>query len=1262
MSKRRRRNSRRRRSSCSSKQSITHSYIKSPLDNVVQENDTAEKGETDSFCKENVLSDEEKKEHGTPSKENLFRQGSYGDLYEDKKMKMSISEGVDKDKGLKITHSVTIDDLGQSAPKIIFQRSHESVAGERVSSMIAVTTAKVKHMSSNMRLEISEVLQSDDSDFKTTLILRSEKGKGTEACFQTQNVEPPNNDPYLRSQCTTGYKQNAKRCENVSYTVSIAELKTDVRETGSNPSTLGSQEEMDCCKSCCQSHFCKHYAGGHTDTDFTLVDGSSTCSSPSGFWPPQRQLSLTDSFSNEMLWDIPPPLEFADKDNNVLQDLTQSVEYCQINNHVFKEQVNSPHGSGASKGTSGNKESKCQPSLDEEKRACERACNQLYELDTQEHLYSRPPTPVSRSSFTKNFIQNHEGKMRLRNNSIAILETKTQANQYIEVPTTRRRTFPGVIDQLSQDRESIPSCRESFSSGTLSSFFMQSLPAQAERAARYYLDDERLGPFEGESRKSSSSSSYRPSSSSIYGPDNIKAYSTTKNPFYPSRSDEISEDVFLKNGQDQREPVDISELVQANRADQKSSSAGPLEHSEVTESGFDEEIVEVEECSLAALAADIYQKNLLIHVTPPSPCNSEEYISEGATNRAKVQPYEDQEGVDDQKKRRGSVMTIMVGEYEQRFLQNNAIPTSEDPSQNQQSASASETCDAMFEPPSASPTEQLDVQKKDMEESHQPSSPQLTSISLCNLSENPTELSELTSNENLEQSSEQSGDISKKTVGSYRKASCEEAAVANKVYSQTNKQDKISIGIRRTSRSFQSDLAERQTTPKASLKFKEHLKPPGDCAHKDSEETSDHWARKRKLFKESKQWSSAGGSSMTSNITEESDTMNSEDTRSVDMSIEDRGFYTETFHSASWIYRGDDASPNETVQCLSNRPRPVAIRERTVKISKGMGEYPWGFRIQFSKPIVVTEVDTNGAAEEAGLQVGDFVLAVNGTDVTSVPHSEAADLARQGPDLLTLTIGSDIGRIPNTPRPACRGYLHKRTQSSLLKGWRKRWFVLRHDCCLYYYRNKRDEGKRRVLSGIRLEGALVEADSSLGKPFVFKCCPVSGNRVYYLCATSNQEMRRWLEAMDRAVHPITQNHVWVDVTRHNSNLPPLAVKHPECLGLLHLLDRNKDSWVQHYCILKDGCLYFYASIRSTYAVGGIYLHGYTVKEQPLGSKRSTIELKPPSEEFKVFHLCAENTNENKRWIVALKASIEKWLPLHQAIQDYMNCIPEATRM
>lgn len=33
-----------------------------------------------------------------------------------------------------------------------------------------------------------------------------------------------------------------------------------------------------------------------------------------------------------------------------------------------------------------------------------------------------------------------------------------------------------------------------------------------------------------------------------------------------------------------------------------------------------------------------------------------------------------------------------------------------------------------------------------------------------------------------------------------------------------------------------------------------------------------------------------------------------------------------------------------------------------------------------------------------------------------------------------------------------------------------------------------------------------------------------------------------------------------------------------------------------------------------------------------------------------------------RWIIAIKASIKKWLPLHQALRDYLDQPPEETRM
>lgn len=60
-----------------------------------------------------------------------------------------------------------------------------------------------------------------------------------------------------------------------------------------------------------------------------------------------------------------------------------------------------------------------------------------------------------------------------------------------------------------------------------------------------------------------------------------------------------------------------------------------------------------------------------------------------------------------------------------------------------------------------------------------------------------------------------------------------------------------------------------------------------------------------------------------------------------------------------------------------------------------------------------------------------------------------------GPDILTMVVGSDISRCPNTPWPTCRGYLHKRTHSGFVKGWRKRWFVLKHEGFLLYYKHRK---------------------------------------------------------------------------------------------------------------------------------------------------------------------------------------------------------------
>ncbi|XP_064164927.1 uncharacterized protein pdzph1 [Anguilla rostrata] len=1326
--RRRRRNSLRRKSSRCTKHSqsqyTSQSQSQSSNNNSgVYKRDQLEKGESDSLRPESFFADSDAGEdtgYEADSTEKRFRaSGSESAPQDDSKSPGSEVE--EADGGVRITTLVRVDDCEVSSSRTVLQNPCESAGRDEARGSVSVTTTKVTCSRSKVEVEINEVMHSDSSDIKTTLVVRDRTGrrKGDGSRSRWDDRAAPNNEkpsqPYSASHnfdaATCGHH---RQCKSKNYKLSISEINTDLTELANSQVQSGHQEQRLCCRSCCEEGIYGH--------NYVLRERFSSMSALSDTCLRVAEQPLTSTVNSAASTDIPLPREFVDKGFNPLDDLTENISSCQI---VSGDNFDNRGGRMASTAParpsdSGEKaESLCRDSRERESLGDgEELLERLSGSDAYGTLLPGHGMPVSRSSYTKEFIHNHDGTKRLRNNSVAILETKPRMAHYFERPPKRRQTFPGPTDSHGKMEEGMSSCRESFSSGMLSPFFLQSLPLQAERLGRFYMDDEGSFPFSEDSRKSSGGSSGYKASSSNFNGYSYGADSSTcgngRSCFCPCRAGEDQEETF-SSGQDAQHGQVLNQMaapvliaVTPPHGDSYTDAADPgneqLEHSEVAESGFDEEMPEVEELhhEFAANNLILKQRDLLIQVTPPSLSGSEEHIvedscesiilREGVANPKPNQPetIASTDFLPDMRK--GSVMTSIIGGCERRSIQNDTEPL--EIMENQRELSS-----VVLEAPSMSSAQDMEDKEED---GH--------SEPLSEMESTPRRSLTVESNDSIQtlvqehEAMEPSGSPTETQAGmNFGPPSLRDAHRGAEDEGNTKMGDVVTAATDTNGSSHESqdsgvtdsktrlqqtDSGERLSMARSptdvKTEVKERLRPPVDLVLKDQEDVVDHWAKRRKLFKESKQWSSAGGSSLTSNITEESVT--SDDGRSVDVSardMEERGFYTETFHSASWIYRGDDTHPAGSPRCLSTRPRPVTIRERTVRISKGTGDYPWGFRIQFSKPIVVTEVDTSeysGAGEHKGgcqhtdhydtaynvrwerTLVGDTVLSVNGTDVTSVSHSEAAELAKQGRDVLTLTIGSDISRHPSTPRPACRGYLHKRTQSGLLKGWRKRWFVLKHDCCLYYYRRKRDEGKTCALSAMKLEGAEVGPDTSLGKPFVFKCSPLSCARVYYFCATSNQEMKRWLEAMDRAVQPPPQNHVWIDVARHNSSLPPLAIKSPECLGLLHQLDGNKDFWVQHYCILKDACLYFYTGIRSTHAMGGIFLQGYTVCEQANGSRCSTIELKPPSEEFKSFYLCAESATETKRWISAIKASISKWVLLHQAIEEFMSRPAEETRM
>ncbi|XP_053938664.1 pleckstrin homology domain-containing family A member 4-like [Cuculus canorus] len=108
-----------------------------------------------------------------------------------------------------------------------------------------------------------------------------------------------------------------------------------------------------------------------------------------------------------------------------------------------------------------------------------------------------------------------------------------------------------------------------------------------------------------------------------------------------------------------------------------------------------------------------------------------------------------------------------------------------------------------------------------------------------------------------------------------------------------------------------------------------------------------------------------------------------------------------------------------------------------------------------------------------------------------------------------------LRRDPHTP-PSMRGWLHKQ-DSSGLRLWKRRWFVL-VDLCLYYYR---DSSEQRVRGGLPLPGYEIRVlhPTPRAPRFPFTA-EHPGMRTYCLGAETPEELQAWVCALRRGAAPL----------------------------------------------------------------------------------------------------------------------------------------------
>ncbi|XP_033620004.1 pleckstrin homology domain-containing family A member 7 isoform X3 [Fukomys damarensis] len=160
-----------------------------------------------------------------------------------------------------------------------------------------------------------------------------------------------------------------------------------------------------------------------------------------------------------------------------------------------------------------------------------------------------------------------------------------------------------------------------------------------------------------------------------------------------------------------------------------------------------------------------------------------------------------------------------------------------------------------------------------------------------------------------------------------------------------------------------------------------------------------------------------------------------------------------------------------------------------------------------------------------------------------------------------------IRRNPNVP-VVVRGWLHKQ-DSSGMRLWKRRWFVLA-DYCLFYYKDSREEV---VLGSIPLPSYVISPvapEDRISRKYSFKAVHTgmraliynsstagsqaeqSGMRTYFFSADTLEDMNAWVRAMNQAAQVLSRSSLKRDLEKVEQQAVPQANHTESCRECGHV--------------------------------------------------------------------------------------------------------------